>query len=189
MLSMIAGDPGSGKSMLACDMAARVSTARLWPDGESCKLGEVWIFSDEDDKSRVIKPRLLAAGARREPHQMLNGAVGFDPGPEKFLQHLDRTPNCRLVILDPVYSYCGDLDLNKSGDGKKFMRMLAKIAADRHLAIVVLNHDRKAEASAVKRVMGSISLVGTMPSCLGSHPRAGGRNTQTVYADQEQPGR
>ena len=38
-LTVIDGDPGTGKSTLTIDIAAKVSTGTPFPDGESCSLG------------------------------------------------------------------------------------------------------------------------------------------------------
>jgi putative DNA primase/helicase len=81
-LTLIAGEPGLGKSFLTLDIAARVSRGRFWPDdppGEppACAgvsdgrpwppppapLGSVVLLSAEDDVADTIRPRLDAAGA------------------------------------------------------------------------------------------------------------------------------
>ena len=56
-LSLVVGDPGLGKSMLTCDLAARVSR------GELGDRGSVLLLSAEDSSSAVVRPRLEAAGA------------------------------------------------------------------------------------------------------------------------------
>jgi hypothetical protein len=40
-LTLVAGDPGIGKSLMALDMAARTTTARPWPDAEDVERGSV----------------------------------------------------------------------------------------------------------------------------------------------------
>src|SRR5919112_1139465 len=64
-LSVLDGDPGLGKSATTLDIAARVSTGRLFPDGSECETeaGGVVILSAEDGLAETIKPRLEAAGA------------------------------------------------------------------------------------------------------------------------------
>ena len=63
-VSMIAGNPGLGKSLVTVDMAATVSMGGLWPvDRQCCEVGNVIILSAEDDPLDTIRPRLEAAGA------------------------------------------------------------------------------------------------------------------------------
>jgi hypothetical protein len=44
-LTLIAGDPGEGKSLLTADLAARVSTGSQFPDGAACERGAVVMLS------------------------------------------------------------------------------------------------------------------------------------------------
>jgi len=60
----LSGDPGVGKSTLALDIAARVSTGRAMPDGAGGgRPRGVLILSAEDGLADTIRPRLEAAGA------------------------------------------------------------------------------------------------------------------------------
>jgi len=64
MLTLLAGDPGEGKSYIALDMAARVSKGREWPDGTgNAPLGTTILITLEDPSEYVIKPRLDLLGA------------------------------------------------------------------------------------------------------------------------------
>ena len=60
----LVGHPGLGKSQVATDLAATVSTGRPWPGGvaNDCA-GEVIVLSAEDDAADTGVPRLIAAGA------------------------------------------------------------------------------------------------------------------------------
>jgi hypothetical protein len=51
-----------GKSTLALDWAARVSTSSPWPDGARPPIGDVLILSAEDGIADAIRPRIDAAG-------------------------------------------------------------------------------------------------------------------------------
>lgn len=63
-LTVIAGNPGLGKSQITAYLAATVSTGGYWPDGASPPPKAAALFlSAEDDAGDTIKPRLLAAGA------------------------------------------------------------------------------------------------------------------------------
>jgi hypothetical protein len=89
-ITLLLGDPGVGKSLLALDVAARVATGPTWPDAIECGMsnGEcgindstlppspspsphslfatphsVLLLSAEDDLADTIRPRLEAGGA------------------------------------------------------------------------------------------------------------------------------
>lgn len=58
------GDPGLGKSTLAVDVGATVTTGGTWPDGSVCQYpGAVLLMSAEDGLADTVRPRFDAAGA------------------------------------------------------------------------------------------------------------------------------
>jgi putative DNA primase/helicase len=72
-LSIIAGDPGLGKSMIAIAMATHVTRGTPWPvDLSTCPIGDVLMLSAEDDPADTIRPRLDAAGPDAKRVHMLS---------------------------------------------------------------------------------------------------------------------
>ncbi len=61
-ITILEGDPGMGKSLLAANVAACVSTGQPMPDGTPSKQGAVILIAPEDGAGDTIKPRLQAAG-------------------------------------------------------------------------------------------------------------------------------
>ena len=59
-LTIIAGDPGLGKSLATLDIASRVSQGEPWPDQTDAinPKGDAILLSAEDDLSDTIRPRL-----------------------------------------------------------------------------------------------------------------------------------
>jgi hypothetical protein len=57
-ITVLAGDPGLGKSSLSIDLAARLSRGVL-----GGKPGNVLMLTAEDPLAQVVRPRLEAAGA------------------------------------------------------------------------------------------------------------------------------
>ncbi len=73
-LTLIAGEPGVGKSLLTLDIAARVSTGGTFPaQQEPCRENSVLLISSEDDADGTIKPRLRAAGAELDMIYCVDG--------------------------------------------------------------------------------------------------------------------
>ena len=60
---VVGGQPGTGKTTIALDFAAIVSSGGRWPDGSRAEAGNVLIWSGEDDAEDVLAPRLQAMGA------------------------------------------------------------------------------------------------------------------------------
>src|SRR5260370_27401866 len=63
-VAIIDGDPDLGKSLLMLDLAARLSTGRSWPDGNSAvePAGTIYLSAEDGDED-TIRPRLQALGA------------------------------------------------------------------------------------------------------------------------------
>jgi hypothetical protein len=91
-LTLFDGDPGTNKSSVALDLAARVSTGREMPDGTTGCQGGVVLLAGEDSLSKTIRPRLDAAGA-----DLSRVAVPNDHRP-LCRRVFDR---CRLLLLGP----------------------------------------------------------------------------------------
>ena len=63
-LTLLAGDPGLGKSFITLDIAARVTRGPIGRMVQSTgQPGSVIVLSAEDDAADTIRPRLEAAGA------------------------------------------------------------------------------------------------------------------------------
>jgi 5S rRNA maturation endonuclease (ribonuclease M5) len=173
-LTLIAGDPGLGKSFLTLDMAARVSRGRAWPDAPSGAMtpGGVVLLSAEDGIADTIRPRLDAAGADVSRIAALEairtvGANGresartFDlsrdlPALESAIQSVD---GCRLVVIDPVTAYLGGVDSHKNAEIRGLLAPLGAIAERYGVAIVAVTHLNKSGGGpAIYRAMGSLAF-------------------------------
>src|SRR5215212_11478692 len=63
-LAILDGDPGTGKSFVALDVAARLSRGGFFPDGQELDRPHVTLpLNAEDDAADTILPRLAATGA------------------------------------------------------------------------------------------------------------------------------
>src|SRR5215213_4951890 len=79
-VTLICGDAGRGKSLLSLDIAARVTTGQLWPDGsQSEQPGDVLLLSAEDSIGRTVRSRLLAQDANLRRVFYLNSGVWLEP--------------------------------------------------------------------------------------------------------------
>lgn len=193
-LTILAGDPGLGKSLLLLDLAARVSKGHLLPDGGSAESGDVIVVSAEDDPADTIRPRLEAAGADLARVHILRGCYQHTENGKLRIRDFsladleiltdaldaiaEQGRTVRLVVIDPISAYLGDLDGNDNGGIRGLLRPLAELAARRAVAIIGLSHLNKAAGmAAMHRVTGSLAFV------------AAARAVYLLVADQEQKAR
>ncbi len=157
-LNLLVGMPGVGKSFVTCDLAARVSTGTPWPDGAPCERGSVIMCSAEDDPHDTIRPRLEDHRADLDRVHLLSAVEFFEKETRKersftledlpiLEEAIDQTPDCRLVIVDPVGSYLGRrTDSNRDNEVRSVLAPVAALARQRNLAVLVIAHRRKGGA-------------------------------------------
>lgn len=171
-LTLIAGDPGLGKSMVTVALAAVVSTAGRWPvDGTTAPIGEVIMLSAEDDAADTIRPRLDAAGADvSRVYELEAVRIEGKDGPEEqpfslredvaiLDDLLTRRPDVRLVTIDPVSAYLGSVDSHNNAEVRALLAPLAKLAARHGVAVVAVTHLNKGQGPALYRATGSLAFV------------------------------
>ena len=164
-MTVVAGDPGLGKSFLTLDMAARVTTKRQWPDGAEACDGSVILMNAEDDAADTIRPRLDALAADVSRIHMLEGVRdrsgerGFNLADTAQLEaEIAKIGNVRLVVIDPVSAFLGGTDSHKNSDVRALLAPLAKVAATTGVAIVCVTHLSKSAADPLNRLSGSIAF-------------------------------
>ena len=108
-VSVIAGDPGVGKSLLTLDFAARVSCGRAWPNGDSCKKGSVIVLSAEDDCGDTIRPRLEAMGADLRNIHILSAVRVTKPNGDAVVKYFSLATD--MAALESAVVSLGDVRL------------------------------------------------------------------------------
>jgi len=170
--TLIAGDPGLGKSFLTIDLAARVSTGSPWPDQSGlAPRGNVLMMNCEDDLGDTVRPRLDAACADVERVFALQG-VAVSTEENKYERQFDLARDLPvlelaveeagevvLVTIDPISAFLGKTDSHKNAEVRSLLAPLSEFAARRHIAVVGVSHLRKGEGAAIYRAMGSLAFV------------------------------
>ena len=167
-LTVLAGDPGLGKSFVTLDMAARISTGQPWPDGAPSVQGAVILLSAEDGPADTIRPRVDALGgdpARIHLVQAIRDAdgeraVSLDRD-LPVLERLIATLRPVLVVIDPLTAYLGTTDSYKDADVRRLLAPLARLADQYHVAALSVMHlTKNSQTRAIYRTGGSIGFVG-----------------------------
>ena len=183
VLVVLDGDPGMGKSTLALDVAARLTTGTKMPDGtqgEAYRLPVPVILAGvEDVVGRTISPRLAAAGGNGQLVHLLEevrvpGRQTKDGTPtameEEFTlpDHLDQLETlvtrtgARLVIIDNLMSiFSSRINSNSDQEVRRVLRPLSALADRTGCAILVIRHLSKgAVTNHLYRGGGSIGIIG-----------------------------
>ena len=165
MFTLLAGDGGSGKTTIACSLAASLTKGDYWlnPDiglkAEKCRVG--FITYEEPLKS-VLAPRLVAAGADMSEIK-LSDLRTVSPGEGQ--NNLDlfkecvrqmAAAGCEVVIVDPAADATPTFN-NEHGqiEVRKVVSHFEKFAEEYKVALVGIHHMRKGNFEFGDGIMGS----------------------------------
>ncbi len=179
-LTICDGDPGHGKTLLALDLAARITAGHEMPDG-SPGIGPAGVvyFTAEDDPADTLRPRLDAAGG--DPDRLLvvttvrltplDGAPIEHQPSFRDLTLIERAierVEAKLVIFDPFMAYL-DSQTNsfRDQDVRGVLAPLARLAERTGAAFFLIRHLNKGGGGhALYRGGGSIGIIGAARSGL-----------------------
>ncbi len=175
-VTLLAGDPGLGKSWASLDLAARVSVGGETPDRKHrVEMGGVVLLTAEDGLADTVRPRVDSQGGDASRVNVLDAVFAPD-GRERLPSLLDdvgrledavRSIGARLVIIDPLNAFMGRTDSHIDAEVRRALTPLAKMAERTGAAVVVVMHLNQATLQPVLyRVQGSIGYVGAARSVL-----------------------
>jgi hypothetical protein len=175
---ILAGAPKVGKSAVAVDLSARVTTGRAMPDGSSGVKGRVLMVAPEDGPDGA-KVRFLAAGG--DPTAF--GLWANEDNPPTFpedtveLERVIHKYGVRLVVIDNLDAVAAHkLEMNKAKDTTEMLAPLQAVAKRTDTTILAIEHTRKVGGGdPVDSVMGSRKITGV------------GRFVAFVLRDQDNP--
>ena len=165
--TFLGGDPGLGKSMWTCLVAAECSRGAY---GEP---HAVAILNAEDTPA-VIRGRVQAAGGDLDLVETLTKGDGdYErvltlPDDVSHIEEFVVDTNAWLVVIDPLMAFLTDrADANQDHSVRRALANLTLMAERRDVAVLVCAHLNKDEQKAVLyRIGGSIGLVGAARSLL-----------------------
>lgn len=167
-LTIINGDPGSGKTMLSAYMLSKTSLGEAL-DGSDEQVEPITsiYLNAEDGLSDTIKPRLEMLKANCEKIYSIDELE--DPlsmQDERIEAAIVRT-NARLVILDPIQAYLGaDVDMHRANEVRPVLKHLGSLAEKYNCAIVLIGHMNKGNSKALYKGVGSIDFAAFARSIL-----------------------
>ena len=176
-ITLLDGDPGMGKSLLAINIAACVSTGNPMPDGTQGRQGGIILIAPEDSAEDTIKPRMEAAGGDPSQMLLLNTVEGIHvqdtdkikifERPFSLSHDLDvleatiKKTKTILVVLDPLMAILGrNIDSSRDQDVREVFTPLAQLAERTGCAILIIRHLNKGSSDNILyRGSGSMSII------------------------------
>lgn len=175
-LHVLYGSPEAGKSTLMLSLAAILSRGGEWPDGSQAPVGNVLIWSGEDEIDDTLAPRLLQMGADKDRLRFIEGSRdpktgklrSFQPAIDmpRLMAKLDElksqygwTP--QIIIIDPLVAMqAGKGDQNSNVDTRAALQVLVDFAIKNDCAAIGIHHSTKGTQgrNLVERISGSLAV-------------------------------
>lgn len=179
--TLLTGMPKIGKSQIAEDIAARVSSGTAFPDEDprdTHDAGTVFILTTEDGAADTMVPRLMAMGADMRNIRFVQSAkigderVGFDLATDLGLLEqaisecgkdgsTDSDPP-KLVIISPITAYLGGkADSNNVSQVRAVLDPIGEMLTRLNLAALFIGHPKKgfSDEMALYHTLGSVGFV------------------------------
>lgn len=187
-LTILAGPPKIGKSWMVLDLCLAVATGGLAFGKEQVDQGEALFLALEDSQWR-IKTRLLKIATGEQIPDSLHIITATDSFPTLdqgglriLTAWLEEHPQVRLVVIDTLERVRPQA---KSGNNQystdvQTLAPLQALALKSNLALVVVHHTRKQEATDIlDEVLGSRGITGTA-DCVAILTRARYKTTSNL---------
>ena len=164
---MLGGVAGTGKTTISLSLASAITNGGRFPDGVQSEVGNVVMWSGEDDISDTLTPRLMAMGADLEKVHFVGdiNTAGeerpFDPSSDlsKLKEAIEKIGNVKLLIIDPIVAVANG-DSHKNSEVRKDLAPLVQMAESLGFAIIGITHFTKGTTGRepVERITGSLAF-------------------------------
>jgi len=164
------GDPGGGKTFLAVNIAAHVSTGKAFPNytSPSGVPANVIFQTAEDGLADTIKARLEDAGADCKRIFVIDESKTALTLDDARLREAVIQTGAKLVIIDPIQAYIGaNKDMHRANEIRPIMSQLGRMAEETGCAVIIIGHMNKANGiKSIYRGLGSIDIAAAARSVL-----------------------
>lgn len=154
-IGVLWGPPESKKTFLAIDWALHVAHGERWL-GQRCPAGAVWIIAGEGFSG--IRRRIYGANLHRGRPAASVGAglkvskasvhLSKEENRKRLSAHFNEGPRPRLIIIDTLSRNLGEgADENKATDVAAYLEVVAALAREMHVTVLIVHHSGKDGAS------------------------------------------
>ncbi|MGD9933424.1 MAG: AAA family ATPase [Dehalococcoidia bacterium] len=175
-LTLLVGDPETGKTWTALFLAAAVTAGELFDDEFEPR--DVLVATSEDGLADTIRQRLDTLGADLSRVHAITGFTGPDGSQKPFslaehVTYLERAideHDIGLLVIDPLSSFMGPgTDSNKDAQVRQVLEALVAVAGRHGTAVLGVVHLTKdTNRSRLMRTQGSVAFVALARSVLGT---------------------
>lgn len=172
-ITVLEGDPGTGKSSLLADIGARVTSGAAMPF-ESCvrEPAGVVLLSGEESLDKIACSYHASGGDCSRVVVLGHDAQIALPDGIEELRSAANAVQASFLVIDPVTDFLG-VNINHDQAVRRALSPLAALATELQLAVVLVRHlTKSARSKAVYAGGGSIAFAGLARSVLlvGSSP-------------------
>lgn len=166
-ITIFAGRTGIGKSFVAMDLAARLTTGKTLPDGSLPGGPANVLVISEDPLSQMLVPRLIELGANmtRVAFMTFEAMTRYTLDKTDMLsQASEEAEYPRLIVIDPPTNFLGEVDEHKNAEVRAVLMRLVDWIQGKGVALILITHINKQIGKgieAIYRVMGSVAWVST----------------------------
>lgn len=167
-ITVICGDPGSGKTTFAIKLASDISNGinTLNHAKEKCTPGTVVFQSSEDSANDTLRSRFSANNANLANIVFIDETNSPLSLTDKRLEDAIKLSKAKIVVVDPLQNYLPKIDMHRANEVRPVFSHLAKLAEKYNCAIILISHLNKGNGKALYRSLGSIDLIAACRSNL-----------------------
>ena len=165
--TLIQGDNGTGKTVLACGFAAAVSSGTPILGIRIETPGDVIVLSVEDDMP-ILRGRIESSGGDMARCHFVTEAHQITlTSPE--LEELIKEVSAKLIILDPLQAFLGaNIDMHMANQTRPVLAHLFQMCDRNDCACLIVGHNGKnvVNKAAVNMALGSVDIPASMRSII-----------------------
>jgi|GEM_PF-1140917 len=177
-ITILDGDPGVGKTFLALQLAARVSTGDTFLDPRKPARDpeNVLYMTAEDGLGDTLRPRVDRLKGDPEKIHVLKHKKNNESKEKNFLSLQDtaliakslQEVNPGLVIVDPLQGFLGDeVDMYRANEVRPILADIADLVEKFDAAVVMIRHlTKSSKGKSIYRGLGSIDFAAQARSIL-----------------------
>ncbi len=176
-ITLVVGQPGSGKSAFAQDLTHRLEQVRGWPCGSPNIIYSKTLWLDAEGAKTILAQRIRGWKMNPEgiiiPYQkdIYADFMIANPNSIEDVELILIAEQIRMVVIDSL-SGIHRLDEKDSKDMKALLNTLHNLASNHQCAVVLIHHLNKGEANPIDgkitldRVRGSTQIGASVRSVL-----------------------